>query len=702
MYDLDIFFIIYFSSSFLISFLISFLYLMNYPNKNSNYKFGYYFTIICFSLTIFLSFIVIFDFVASIHKEVEGKFYNNFNDTKIYNLRYEHHLIDIFLDNVQYYYLIFGLFSKFVQFFLAPLLILYYTTGFYKKYDIFCDLIKRYIQIYINQTNIILALIAIIPVSLLYIYGTYGTVFGRFKMLLNYLNFYSNLTILFYIGFFLQNIPRNYSLKKTENDMENYIIWKLGKIFFYYSRELKNLNDGYNEIKELIEEFSKNEIEIPQDFKMNFQKFKKNIENAQRNIVKIDSNLEEVKYATKKYNKQAKEIMRQKKQEEIRKKREEKNKINNDIYEQNEEEINVELLGENNYNEINGDNNEDNNIEGEDERYYQYLKEKNEEAVKHFNEEEKINKKNCWKKCWEEKKPPFNNFIDFKNYICALMTKVNEDSLSIKRKSYLIDLKIEEIFNNKQTSCNKFCNECSIILYLFLIFIIFLLEIPIFYLNDISYIGNGLIKNPIKNYTIFIILLFIPVIIYFCIFYYSIIYHKYIQGEIIFGKNKSENTHFLKFLILVLGLNNALIFHSVWILNKINAIKTQFSETYIFYIFLIPVKYGQIDKIDIVASTGLIFIIISAICSLKFSKLKIKGHNIFIFNENIDFFIGEENFYSNFLLGCGCYINIYKNYFEKKYKLNNNNNNKANDKINDNDNDIDIDTDKKILLESVN
>ena len=335
MKDLDKLFIIYFSIGFVISFLISFLYLMNYPNRNSNYKFGYYFSIIFFGLSIFLSFIVVFDLVASFHKKFEKNINKNSNDGKINNKsNYEYNLVDIFLDNIQYYYMVYGFLSKFIQIFLGPFLLLYYTTGFYKKEDIFWDLIKRYFHIYINQTNIILALIAIIPVSLLYKYGTYGTIFGRLKMLLNYLNFYSNLKILFYIGFFLQNIPRNYyNINTTENNIENYKIWKLGKIFFYYNRDLKSINDGYNEIKELIEEFSKKGNEIPYDFRKNFRIFKNNLENAQRNIVKMDSDLEEVKYASKIYNKKAKEIMRQKKIEQIKKEKEKQKKNEKDIFE---------------------------------------------------------------------------------------------------------------------------------------------------------------------------------------------------------------------------------------------------------------------------------------------------------------------------------------------------------------------------------
>lgn len=239
--------------------------------------------------------------------------------------------------------------------------------------------------------------------------------------------------------------------------------------------------------------------------------------------------------------------------------------------------------------------------------------------------------------------------------------------------NHLINLKTEEILNNKLTSFKKFCHKCSICLYLFIIFILIICELPMIYIVDDSSENNK--ENefspiPFKSYIIYIILFFIPVIIYFSIFYYSIIHHKYIQGDIIFGKNKSENNHFLKFLILILGLNNALIFHSVWVLNKDNVVKTKFSETFVFYKFYVPIEMSNNQKIDVVAWISFIFIIISAICSLKFSKLKIKGHDIFIFNENIDFFIGEEKFYGNFLFGCGCYIHIFKNYFEHLSKKN--------------------------------
>ena len=41
--------------------------------------------------------------------------------------------------------------------------------------------------------------------------------------------------------------------------------------------------------------------------------------------------------------------------------------------------------------------------------------------------------------------------------------------------------------------------------------------------------------------------------------------------------------------------------------------------------------------------------------------MKLFGKNIFVFNERADFFGFNENYYGNFLIGCGCLIFIAKN-----------------------------------------
>ena len=150
---------------------------------------------------------------------------------------------------------------------------------------------------------------------------------------------------------------------------------------------------------------------------------------------------------------------------------------------------------------------------------------------------------------------------------------------------------------------------------------------------------------------------------YFFIFNYATINHKYISGNLIFGKNKSSNFNFYKFISFILCFSDALFFHSVWVMKK-NMDDNDINVKY-FEVFNLP--QILIGRMDIIPYLSLLIIIVCVFNAAKFSsfKLKIKKCNfskvIFLFNENADFFYNEENLFSNFILGCGVLFCIKKN-----------------------------------------
>ena len=64
---------------------------------------------------------------------------------------------------------------------------------------------------------------------------------------------------------------------------------------------------------------------------------------------------------------------------------------------------------------------------------------------------------------------------------------------------------------------------------------------------------------------------------------------------------------------------------------------------------------------DIIPYISAFIIIISIFNATKFSNIKIRRKERFLFNENADYFYNEKNLYSNFILGCGVLVSIKKN-----------------------------------------
>ena len=189
-------------------------------------------------------------------------------------------------------------------------------------------------------------------------------------------------------------------------------------------------------------------------------------------------------------------------------------------------------------------------------------------------------------------------------------------------------------------------------IWIFLIFLLLILELPDAELRKSR--GKGIDDN-IEIWFFF----FLSVVLYFLIFSYSIINHNYFEGNIIYGNKKSQNVNFYNFILLMYDLINALLFHSCWVLNKSQKIEARFSKVFI-------LKPIYINDLNIVPLISISFIIISLYNTSTFSKIKLCGKNLFVFNQNIDFYGFNENYYANFLIGCGCLIYIKKNGLQKK------------------------------------
>ena len=129
-----------------------------------------------------------------------------------------------------------------------------------------------------------------------------------------------------------------------------------------------------------------------------------------------------------------------------------------------------------------------------------------------------------------------------------------------------------------------------------------------------------------------------------------------------FGLKKSQNVNYYNFISLMFDLINALLFHSVWVLNKSQNIEAKFSKVFI----LKPIYY---DGQNIIPYISFSIILICIYNTVTFSKLKICGKTKIVFNENADFFEFNENFYGNFYIGCGCLIFIAKNGLNYKNEL---------------------------------
>ena len=204
MNDIDLVLILYLILTLLISFISSFLYLNYFRNKELTSLFSFYFCVFCFGLIIYHIFLVPLDHAISFK-------------TNLTKLEDSSTLINDLLKILEIYYQYFGYFSEFVNIIFGPIMIFFYTTGFYYKCDICKDIGKRLFEKYFTLFNICLILILLIPIFvLLYLGKLYEFYENEFKLFLNYLNYYSYLKILFYIGFIIQHTFRMNILKYSE------------------------------------------------------------------------------------------------------------------------------------------------------------------------------------------------------------------------------------------------------------------------------------------------------------------------------------------------------------------------------------------------------------------------------------------------------------------------------------------------------
>ena len=635
MNKIDIALILYLILTLLISFVISFLYLNYFRNKKLTSSFTFYFSVFCFGAIIFLIFLVLLDHAISFKSTIE--------DNSI--------LINDLLNILEIYYKYFGFFSIFISQIFVPLMIFYSTTGFYNKCDIICDVLKRWFKMIFSLFHICLALVLLIPIFVLIYYGKLKEFYyNEFHLILNYKNYYPYLRILFYIGFMIQNYISNLIIKNNKEENENYNLWKLGRIYFYYKREIINIKKNCNIIIEEVEQYFKENPVENIAFNDNYKNFKKYVKFSLTNVINVEPDIESIKLSSKKYKKNYED--------------------KNIEFNLNENDNGNEIM-----NDIDNDNeNENINLEKQidDEKEYNFLKDIFEVYKGNFElkEKKKCDCSCCFCNCCHNCSCGCNScnnlfscykqdkFTIFKNRICSLMDIVYELCVSIQKKSFLIDKSYSDLnHEEKKENCFLFCCKvfgkiCTWICVVFLLFVLLILELPE---SELIIVRGKSIYDNIKIWFLF----FLSVALYFIIFSYSIIHHNYFEGNIIYGNKKSQNVNYYNFISLMLDLINALLFHSCWVLNKSQKIEARFSKVFI----LKPIYVNWSNIVPLISFT---FIIICIYNTSTFSKLKICGSNLFVFNQKMDFFGFNENYYANFLIGCGCLIYIQKNGLENK------------------------------------
>ena len=639
MNDIDIFIILYLIFGFLISFLTSFLFLRKYRNNNSKipdnrtikYAYIFYFSVIHFAFIIFFILLVILDHALFTFKDI-----SDLNESFVIPF-------SEFLSLFYNYFSLYALVNKLV---LIPILSLYFTTGFYKK-DIYCDIIIRYIGKIFKKFYLIAGAI-VLPISISIIItfhewileatkiDSFWSFWTFVKFLLNYLNFLSYIQILFFIGFAIQNIIRVDSIKRSEKEYENFYLWKLGKVFIYYIKEIRGIKKLFEFTRD--DKFEKNKSEHIKNEK--FKEFEDYLESIKPNIERILStkllefNLNDIKIALDQH------------EEEVRERRESKERRER-IESGKEEKEEKEEKGEKEEKE----KEEEKKLTTKEkvEKMDQDLKKKIEEY------ENKIiyPKKACGFCCCCKNKSKFNKF---KDDICDNITLINEEVIKTFRKAYIIDILIDKLKNINYHKIN-FCRslKCIKVFWFVFLIMIIILEFPFQMLmeEEISFSYNFI------DFLIALSIYSFSVIFYFAIFIYSAINHNNIQGELIFGKN-SEIINYLNFIYFVYSLSNAAIYHSLWVFNKNGFIKAKFYNTFFLpeNIINIPIngEYYSIKSLNIICYSTLAFITLSIFISSKFTELDLFGFSL-VFNENTEFFFSDEEFYIYFILGCS--INLY-------------------------------------------
>ena len=213
------------------------------------------------------------------------------------------------------FYIVFSFFGQVNKYLIIPVLIFYNSTGYYKGCDIAWDIILRYIDVYFTKFNLIaflifLAVIVLATIVDAFVYSFYDWILsktkidslssfiGFIKFILNYLNFLSYITILFYIGFAIQNIVRMNSVTNNYKESRNFDLWRLGKIFKYYIQEVYCVEEGHKEVKETFEKFESDHPFDPQlaQLKIKYKNFDEKISSIGNKV--IYALLDEVEKAT--------------------------------------------------------------------------------------------------------------------------------------------------------------------------------------------------------------------------------------------------------------------------------------------------------------------------------------------------------------------------------------------------------------------
>ena len=609
--------ILYLILGLIISFNISYFYLKHY--RGEKVKFAFYFTVINFGFVIFFIFLIPFDITVSV-------LYPDFN----------------FLNFLSKYYLIFGYYSQLIGDVIAPILILIETTGFYIKKEIFKDVLKRFLTDYVSMFKLIFVNIVSIP-TISYCVAKKVDIFELFRTILLYLNFFPYLEMLYYIGFVCQDLAYSY-FRQKEFFRLNYDIWKLGKIYKYFERE--NLKLSSRE-KKIINITKKIKYKNP-EFESHYINFIKRIEESKINLITVNFDQEEIQKMKKGTN----EYKMEKKDEHIK-------DINN-LYEVDNNNNNVSNnVGNNEENFI-----EHNDIDEQDDKYmeliYNKVVEDENELKKDLGIYEKLKLDSDNSKDIESDiSSDYEDWEQARKEICELMTEAIESSNFIQRKSFLLDQKCLEIIRlekNGEDSKNPLFFLLIVIFYI----IVFIFEMP---WSVYDRIPDKMKSNFFKNISI----PFFSTVFYFFIYNYAIIEYKYMQGDLIFGKNKSGNVNFYNFISYVLGNCDAAFYHSIWVLRKYKVEKNEYHDKYDFFpkyfeVFELP----EIKGFNFIPHISMILILISIFYASKFSNFKIKKKQVFLFNENADFFYNEKNLYTNFIRGCFLLISFKKNNFKKK------------------------------------
>ena len=623
-----------------LSFLLSFLYLRRYPKEDV--KFAYYFSVLVFGLVIFNIFLIPYDIAVAGYIRETGTNFTLF-------------------DNLDIYYLVFGFFSQIVGDVVSPILIYIEISGFYNKGEVTLEVLKSFFTDFFELIKLILIILVSIPTTINLFVVQGQDAMELLRIILLYLNFFPYLEILYYIGFVSQDLVYSVLKKKYSREWRYFDLWKLGKIYKYYFREREIVNKRFEEItKDIDDALNKYHMEIPGEFMDHYNKFKQKVEDTQRNLLFLVSEKKSVLDATLKHK-------------EDQMKQNENLKYDEGFYKQMFQYVDKEQRTVKKQIDLDRSSQLDDSMSNysEDDDYDEFEGMTEEELRAQLGSDyeammEKRNRKLRAKQntdyvapihvqeqfIYTEKK--FQSFENLKSYICSKMTKVIKASNSVQRKSHLISQKGIILLDGRRYF-NTYTNWRLLPIAIYFGVLIFF-ELPFNIYEFFPEKAHGFVFDLVFG--------IITTSFYFFIFNYATINHKYISGNLIFGKNKSSNFNFYKFISFILCFSDAIFFHSVWVMKK-NMNDYNIDVKY-FEVFNLP--QILVGEIDIVPFLSLLIIIVCVFNAAKFSsfKLKIKMCNfskvIFLFNENADFFYNETNLFSNFILGCGVLFCIKKNF----------------------------------------